>query len=458
MKKLLGSDIADASKLVKASAHPARLKVLSLLAEGPVEFAALQDGVGLSKTALANHLNQMVRMGLVERHGRGSYRLSEDGAQLLGAISGFYAGSKARARDSSERMAEQYSRSYGGRKMNGEKLVSMDVRYQPCWLSYTGAVAGALTAMGKKVDVTDVGGYTGYAFILNVFKGPPCPSGPTALKEGFAEIHKGTERLGFKLRFMGDEKSFTKQGAPLKPEDYERARRLFEQVKKEIDADRPVVLWGLVVPEYGIVKGYKGDSYLVSTFRSHLVSTYKDVISQNEDPIRFDELDAPGCLEAIGFGKESTPMTEKDDRDALARAIRMASGEAETFKGYANGPEAYEEWAKGLEASPKGPRVYHGNSYVGACYHEGRSVASAFLGRLAKRYAGKPQAEHLKKASAEYAKAAERLSAFEKLFPFAPQGEMPADKCHKGAALLRGARPCEEAAIAHMRKAHEEWK
>jgi hypothetical protein len=329
------------------------------------------------------------------------------------------------------------------------RLVSGEPKYQSCWLSYTGAMAGALTSMGRKVDVVDVAGYSGYAFALNVFKGRPCPSGPTALKCAFAEIHKGTESLGFKLRFIGSEGSFGKGDGPLSAEDHERARKLFEGVKREVDADRPVVLWGLVVPEYGIVKGYKGDSYVVSTFRS--------VIGQDDASIKYDDLEAPGCLDALAFSKKPEPMTAKGDRDALARAIRIGAGELETHKGYANGPQAYEEWAKGLE-SPQAEGAYHGNSYVAACYREGRANASTFLGRLARKRAGRPQAAHLKKASAEYAKAAALLGALEEMFPFAMQGEMPEAKRRKGAALLRSARPHEEAAIGHMRKALAAWR
>ncbi|NIO38012.1 hypothetical protein GTO27_09960, partial [Candidatus Bathyarchaeota archaeon] len=82
-----------------------------------------------------------------------------------------------------------------------------------------------------------------------------------------------------------------KEGKPT-PQELEIVKNLFEKIKREIDErDRPVVLWGLAIPEYGIVKGYDGNSYIVSTYRS--------LIEQPETPIPFYDLKAPGCIDAF---------------------------------------------------------------------------------------------------------------------------------------------------------------
>ncbi|MFH0816684.1 MAG: winged helix-turn-helix domain-containing protein [Methanobacteriota archaeon] len=447
-KNLEASDAEQASKLVRASAHPARLKAMAMLADGAKEFGDLQDRVGLSKTALANHLSQMVGMGLVERRGRGSYSLTEDGAQLLEAIGGFYAGSRARVAAEQKNLASMYSKGREKGIIGVERLVSNEPVYQCCWLSYTGAISGALKSIGIDRDVVDVAGYTGYAFVLNVSKGATCPSGPTCLGY-WDDIEKATEVLGRKVTSYTETKCFPQAPGPLSAEDQTRARKLFEVVKKEIDRDMPVVLWGIPIPEYGIVKGYRGDEYLVSTFRANS--------GMPDDPVRYDALVAPGCLQAFMFGSETRGIDAKADRKAVERAVEIAGG-ARKWAGYEAGPVAYDEWANVLEKGIAGEAAYHGHSYVTACYHEGRKNAAEFLRRLAMKYSAKPQSKHLANAAKEYGEAAELMGKLEKCFPFAFDGALPQDKCKKGAALLRAARPYEEAAISHMRNALGAWK
>jgi len=450
VRALLLDPVKEVSELVKAAAHSNRLQVMVLLADGPREFAYIQDSTGLSKTALSNHITQMLAMGLVERFERGNYRLTEDGGELLGAIANFYSGSKARETHRAERLMEQHSRAYSGagKEVEAEHLVSREPVYQPSWISYLGAVSGVLKSLGKDRDIVDVGGYTGYAFISNVAKGKTCPSGPTAL-HCWPAILRATGVLGYRVSSFEDNRSFP-QGRPLSAEDTERAKRAFQVVRREIDRDRPVVLWGLDIPEYGIVKGYKGESYVVSTYRR--------LIERPDGPIRYDALEAPGCLHAVSFREETPKIEPRDDKEAVRRAIKMASGDSVAPRGYAAGPAAFEEWAGVLERGPPESLLYHGNSYVASCIHEAKELSAEFLKRLAERHAGKPQAEPLTEAAREYAASEALLKQFLGIFPFAMEGKMPLEGRRKGAKLLRAVVPHEEAAIAHMRDAHKAWK
>lgn len=444
---MIASSADEVSELVKAAAHSNRLQVMALLADGPKEFSYLLEKVGLSKTALANHIERVLGLGLVERVERGEYRLTEDGIELLGAIATFYEGSKARQVHANKRIQEQYSKSYD-KPGNGERLVSREPVYQPCWLSYLGAVSGVLKSLGKDRDVVDVGGYTGYAFITNVSRGMTCPSAPTCHR-GWVDIVPATSMLGFRISNYEDNKCFP-QSKPLSAEDHERAMKVFQIVKRSIDNDRPVVLWGLDIPEYGIVKGYKGESYLVSTYRT--------LNKMPDGPIRYDALDAPGCINAIIFKDEVPDMTEKDDKNALKRAIRFAEGTGLAHKNYVAGPKAYDEWADVLERESKELPSYLGNSYVSECYEEGNGLAAAFLIRLAKRYSNGQQTEHLMKAAKEYESAHELMKKFTAIFPFAFEGDMSVGKRKKGAEILRQVKPHIVAAIGHMKKAVEVWK
>ena len=438
------------AELLRSAAHPARIHVLALLRQDDRGLSDLTKATGLSKNALVNHLSLLMSMRLVERVSRGEYRLTEDGKTLVDAASTVYGDSMRREQERREQMRRVYAKGImEGEKMS-KKVISKSVEYMPCWLSYTGAVAGSLRAMGIDCDVSDVGGRSGYSFIINVAKGVTCESGPTALhNETWDMIHHGTESLGVKMEHWFDDNSYpAKSGSPT-PEELEKVRKLFERVKQEIDAkDRPVVLWGLVVPEYGIVKGYDGDSYVVSTYRS--------LTGKQETPIPFKDLQAPGCLDAYYFG-EKTKQGPAADRQAVERAVKFASGSVPVNQRYVAGPEALEEWAKVLETAPEAEQHYFGNSYVGACCQESRGMSAAFLKRLGKKNKGK-QSRHLMEAAKCYEKGTDLMTQFTKLFPFKMEGEMELEDRKKGAELLRKVKPLEEEAVKHMKAALKEWE
>jgi DNA-binding HxlR family transcriptional regulator len=440
------------AELLRSAAHPARLQILALLLCGKNEFSGLMQQTELSKTALANHLNQLVNKGLVQRVDRGTYSLTVDGKELLNAAATVYNDSSLREEERLELLSRRYTEGLTEGKALSKKVISKEVEYLPCWLSYTGAIGGSLRALGIDCDTIDVGGYSGYSFIINVSKGITCPSGPTALPPGtWIQIHKATENLGWTMEwFEGLPSSYpAKEGAPT-PEEIKIARKLFEKIKQEIDErDRPVVLWGLVIPEYGIVKGYEGDSYITSTYRS--------VIHQREDPVLFYDLKAPGCLEAFFFKDRIKQEPATVDTGTLERAIKFAAGKMPTHQKYISGPGALEEWANVLESLPAEKQNYHGNSYVGVCVCEGRFMCAEFLRRLAKKHAGK-QSVHLQEAAKSYEKGGKLMKEFSSVFPFKMQGEMKLEDRKKGAEILRSVKPFEEEAVKHMKNALEQWK
>jgi len=437
--------------LLRSAAHPARIQILALLLPGENAFSRLMEHTGLSKTALANHLTQLVDKGLVQRVARGEYGLTVDGKELVNAAVATFKDSVLREAERLEQLSRRYTEGLMEAKSLSKKVVSKKIEYQPCWLSYTGAVAGSLRALGVDCDTVDVGGYSGYAFIINVFKGVTCPSGPTALPlPTWRQIHRGTESLGWTMEHFEYPGSYpAKEGKP-SPQEIEKARGMFERIKREIDErDRPVVLWGLAIPEYGIVKGYEGDFYITSTYRS--------LINQPEDPILFYDLRAPGCMEAFFFREKVKRNPVEDDKEALKRAINFASAKTPILDNYVAGPAALDEWANVLVNLPEEKQNYHGNSYVGACVCEGRYMCAEFLKRLSRKHPGK-QAKHLQEATACYEKGLELMKEFKQIFPFKFKGEMKLKDRKKGADILRKVKPLEEEAIVHMRKALEEWK
>jgi len=434
------------AELLRSLANPARVRVLAVCMQRDSNLVDMTNVTGLSKTALMNHVSQLAESGLVERVSRGSYRTTQDGRNLLSAASNAYRSSIKRSREEREALSRSFADALAGVR-DVERTEIQKVYYVPCWLSYLGAMSGCLRYLGVKCGTMDVGGHSGYSFLVNVAKGETCPSGPTALHlKTFREMVRGTESLGWKLDLFTHERPYPAIAGKPTPSEIALVRGIFRLVKKEIDQNRrPVVLWGLVAPEYGIVKGYQGESYLVSTFRG--LSTP----GKPEEPVPYQDLKAPGCIDAFYFRERLRIRPAKARREALQRAIDFASGTVEVQKNYVAGPDALEAWAEVLETADDGRQNYMGNSYVAACVEEGRTLSGQFLKHLAKRSTAR-QSRYLLEAARSYEKGARFMSSFTRMFPFKFQGEMPLLKRSKGARILRTVRTYEERAIQNMNK------
>ncbi|MFX1517063.1 MAG: ArsR/SmtB family transcription factor [Promethearchaeota archaeon] len=441
----ISGSIAEIADIIKVIGHEKRLQILTLVLNEAQDFSSLLANTELQKTALSNHLVKMINIQLIQKVERGKYLITDDGRELLQLISSFYEKASIRKKIERKKLINRYSH---GRKTQMEKTLTIKPVYQPCWISYLGSVSGVMKALGKEDhDLVNTGGYTGYAFALpNVAKGSTCPSGPTALGQMWNEIMKGTDTLGYATSVYDDHKCYPAQEGQVTDEDRNRATELFKTVKKAIDRDEPVVLWGIPIPEYGIVTGYQDKNYLVSTFRR--------LNNIPDNPVAFDALQAPGALHAIIFNKQYTEITAKEDKLTLQRAIILAEGQL-TESNYVAGAQAYEEWASVLEKGAE--LIYHGNAYVNECTREAKAIAAEFLKRLATKYQDQPVVSLLKEAAEEYSKIVSLLTSFREIFPFAMEGEMTEEKRQKGVQILREAIPLEKQALTLLKKVYETW-
>jgi len=115
-ESLIASD-DDFAAILISLANKRRLQLLaSLLKEGR-SFQELQDATGLGKTALSHHLGLLIDAGVVKRRSRGSYELSDDGLEYLGAIADAFASSVRRRKSEASRRAEHILSMY--RKRDG---------------------------------------------------------------------------------------------------------------------------------------------------------------------------------------------------------------------------------------------------------------------------------------------------------------------------------------------------
>ncbi len=86
----------DVAFILGSLANRKRLSLLTAALERPQTFRELQAVAKLGKTALAHHLGNLVKSGLLEHAGKGHYELSPDGNEFLQALAMAYAKSRKR--------------------------------------------------------------------------------------------------------------------------------------------------------------------------------------------------------------------------------------------------------------------------------------------------------------------------------------------------------------------------
>ena len=118
------------------------------------------------------------------------------------------------------------------------------VHVPPIATSMMGCFFGAVRTWDDSITLTDLFGYSGHAFILNI-EHTLCPSGPTAWDWG---------AIQFPLRQL-----FTMRRlcATCDMRSAEEMRELiWQRTTESIDAGRPAILWDLILPEFYLAYGY----------------------------------------------------------------------------------------------------------------------------------------------------------------------------------------------------------
>jgi predicted transcriptional regulator YdeE/DNA-binding HxlR family transcriptional regulator len=119
----IGSFIDDLADLIGAYGNVSRLQIIVSLKDDLHEFSELKEITQLSKTALAHHLEKLVKFGIIENTSRGKYKLTTDGFEIFTAILNAYKNSKRRVEVESKKRAEHISRLYSQTKDELDDLV-----------------------------------------------------------------------------------------------------------------------------------------------------------------------------------------------------------------------------------------------------------------------------------------------------------------------------------------------
>jgi DNA-binding transcriptional ArsR family regulator len=440
------------SDLLRAVAQINRLAILSSLLEGEKEFSKFKEELDLSKTAIANHLSVLLENNLVEKIERGSYAISQDGKNILHSIAANYRRSQVHSLKIRKRLWEKYlpDENEAEKVSYDSYTIKKPAYYRGGWLSYVSSITGILHSLNQKIDAIDVAGYTGYAFFFNVAQGLTDPSGPTGIRD-MDSFHKGIHAFGWRVKEFLIPLSRKNEDLPIKPSYFSK---LFEKVKKELKrTNRPVVLWGIPIPEYGIVNGYDSDSYIVSTLRS----TDPEKRFGPDTNIEYDDIISPGRLQALFFEKRiEIPDLYEVDLHAIKKAIQMEKHH-QNGSGYISGPHAFQEWADVLQGELKFVS-YHGNSYVSECMCEALNFATQFTTRLAQRYIKSSQNQYLTNASDQFRIANTFICRYRDLFPFGFDGDLNLKKRINAADILKRITPHISRAFNSLELAIENWE
>lgn len=454
VKRLIDSTNEDMAELIKALAHSKRVLILGALLDGRKSFPELKKVTELSKTALANHIETMLSSYVIKRVDRGSYEITTDGRELINKIATVYHQSTKYQIMQRELLEKQYTtfRNFGDIMTKNTKKVSNVGIYQSHGLSYSAAISGVLQALGEEWDVDDVTAFSGYGFLINTNKEIICPSGPTALA-AWKTIQESTELLGWDFSHYIDFEGFPSDLDPSKPlseTDEKRAKKFFNMVKEAIDKhDRPVVIWGIPVPEYGIVNGYQDDFYLVSTFRT--------LLKQEETPIAYNKLQAAGMMELFVFEKENKHPSEREYKKSIERALKMAKGEEVAFDGYAAGPEAYDVLIKQIMETEEEKIPKFAFGYLIDCYLCARDSAFNYLTKLSKKYGDKNFGKHIEKAAKTYEVIDNLYKELANHFPIFGDQDVSLENRERCANLLNGIKENELQAIKDLEEIIENW-
>jgi DNA-binding HxlR family transcriptional regulator len=425
----------DIAKTLRAIAHPKRLEILAALVDNTKSFVTLLDTTQVSRTALANHLSQLVGRGLVNRVERGAYQVTADGRELLHAVVEAYIDSQVRITNGRRRFMERYV----GTRRSRSRMKKLDnFVFQNRWVSHLGCLESCGQFLGLEISSSWWYGATGHAFILNIAQ-DVCPSGPTAWRPTI--VYEGAQNLGCKIEGV-----FKPKGDA----QYEEAKaQVWSFVRKTIDARHPVYGWQIGdIADYYLIYGYDETGYY-----------YKGYFQEEgAGPKPWKEI-GQMMLDVMSVQRVHPQSDGVVVKQALEKVLKHAQNPPEwifTGQGYRSGLEGYEQWIAALE---QGTAVQFGNSYNAQVWTECRQHAVGFLQEAQTRVKGKAKT-YFAKAIAQYQQVAEHLGKVAELYPF-QKDELTMDPIkvdatsRQAAEQLRAAREAEADGLQALEKIAE---
>jgi len=421
---------ADIAKILRAIAHKKRLEVLALLMDTKQTFVDLLRLTKISRTALANHLSQLISCGLVERSERGWYQITADGQEMLQAVVQSYIGSQIRVSNERRRLMEHYARTrVGASRM--KKLENL--KFVPHWVSHLGCLDGCIQYLGLDVSTPWLYGATGHAFIINISTKDICPSGPTAWRTQM--LFKLAPNIGYEVNGVFSPKDA--QGFEQKKEE------AWNLVRREIDAGHPCYGWQIGdIADFYVIHGYDEIGYYYKGYRQ----------DEGAGPKPWKEI-GQMFIEVYGVKKVDPADDVTTVKEALENVLNHSKNQKEwIYPTYNAGIEGFDAWIKAVE---NGSAAAFGNAYNAACWAECRRYGVEFLQEAKIRLDGRAQSL-FEEAKGHYEVVAQKLASVCELYPFSPLLKMEPikidDKSREAVEMLKVARDAEAAGLNTLAK------
>ncbi|RMH41955.1 MAG: hypothetical protein D6689_09620 [Deltaproteobacteria bacterium] len=247
--------------------------------------------------------------------------------------------------------------------------VSVDVALPPGRCTLLSALRACLAAAGDPRDLADIGGLTGLSWYINVDR-TVSPSGIAAYPWA-QELPAMASRLGYDLAVV-----YADDEDPRIDRARERAART---AAESLDRGLPAILFGVHLPEFGLVRGYDPDA------RRMFVSGVLD--GRAPDAIPVDQLgrgDVPVVLLAALQSGRADLDPDVAGRAAVRAAVRRARGVGPRLGGFDAGLPAWARWHDALDRGAIDPA---GHAYTLHAVAELRATAAPFLDRLGPAFA-----------------------------------------------------------------------
>ncbi len=457
ISELILNSTEDISSLLKATGSPNRLKILGYLLKESRNFAFMLSRLKIKRTTLNHHLDMLIETKLIEKEEWGRYKISEFGTKFLRILAESFKQIDSEEQKAHRDLIKEYNQwpsFYREPRMVTENTITSKALYQGGWNSYISSISGALISLNVPYDYVYISGMSGYCFIVNTTGMIKTSSIKELIpNSAWEEIRRGTESFGWKLHYWEQKRKYPGKWN-LTEEDFKTSLDVFNNIVKIIDDyDTPVMLFGIHHTGFGIVNGYRNDSYLVSSFLR--------MEGREEIPVHFDQLKLLDKFSYFYF-KNHIERNDVDfeERQSINRAIRFIEGSNFSHEGYLFGSDAYDLWIDSLNDNDPETIDIFGNSVLGQYYYDGKSVAAEYIDRLARKYKGKPQGVYLKNAFQEYRDAKRHLEKFTFLFPyFEPEKSvLSPENRKKGINILADVKNSELKALEFLEKAYNSWQ
>jgi hypothetical protein len=299
--------------------------------------------------------------------------------------------------------------------------MTLDRDWSKTWTSAAAAIHGAVSYTDKKhYTLTDVMGFTGHAFRMNIDPKIINAAGPTSFPGGYI-LRRNLCNLGF-TSCLAD---------PFMPIAPDKVNRTMALVQQSIDRGVPAISFDLFTPEFGLIYGYDDEKQLFYA---------KD--AAHDGTVTYTSFADPKIdLLFVTTISESLPHSKYEIlRMALSMIVDHARGKEWTHvfsDNFVQGLAGYEAWIGVMERRCADEA---GLAYNVAVIADAREFAARFLRQLAFRWDGTNIVErtvrkHAGEAAQHYEVTAEALGGLKELFPF-PKGGQPKDPDSADLAIL----------------------